>query len=133
MSLAGLLISALILTVVGLWILTPLLRAPNHTITALEEGAGVERQRERLIIFYERVLRNLHDLDEDYNTGKLDPDDYAHERELWAKRGAAALRALDELQSGLFIGTAADEAALDSEIEAAIEAAVNKQRTEPTI
>lgn len=122
MSIEGLLIGALILLVFVAYLALPFFRQRGEWRSA---HLAVARQRERLTLYYERVLHNVHDLDEDFATGKLDPDEYASERELWAQRGIAALKALDNLSAtNLVSPERSDEATIDRDIESAIEAAV---------
>jgi hypothetical protein len=153
MSLPGIGITVMLAAIVILWIVLPLLRRTEDTTTAA--GDALSHQRERLTLYYSRVLRNIHDLDEDYGTGKLDEAEYHQEREAWTQRGVAALQALDNLaqanpqpliaEQEAPIGEDApdavlpelvtasgplDDAALDASIEAAIEAAVRKQRAQ---
>lgn len=128
MSIAGL-IAALILTgVLALWVAAPFLR--RNTASAMSaQQSRVGRQRERLQVYYARVLRNLHDLDEDYATGKLDEADYRADRALWVERGAQVLQALDRLDAQHLIAPLdADEAAIDDAIDRTIEAAVQAYR-----
>lgn len=127
MSPEGLLIGVAIVVLCGIFILEPLLRhreAEFHTDTAL-----TERQRERLLIYYERILTNIRDLDEDHATGKMPAENYAQEREAWVQRGVQVLRALDSLagQSAL-APTDVNDAAIDRAIDNAIEAAVAAYR-----
>ncbi|MBC8098951.1 MAG: hypothetical protein H7Y11_05875 [Armatimonadetes bacterium] len=123
MSVGGLMLLALLGALVLLWIGLPLRR----TTTLAQPNNPSELRRERLEVYYSRVLRNLHDLDEDYATGKLDADDYQREREGWVSRGAAALQALDELAVAPDAAQA-DTAVIDADIEAEIEAAVTAYR-----
>jgi hypothetical protein len=148
MSLPGL-IAALVLAVVVVGLIAlPLLRRGQGETTTLTDT--LSRQRERLTLYYSRVLRNIHDLDEDFATGKLDEAEYQQEREAWTQRGVAALQALDNLaqrtplisEQEPAVRTSSsedtqpkavstlDDAALDASIEAAIEAAVRKQRSQ---
>ena len=124
MSLAGLIVAFGILAALMLWIGWPWLRG-----TPAKTADAVPRQRERLQVYYERVLRNIHDLDEDYAIGKLDQADYAFEREQWAQRGVAALKAMDELDAAHLVASAeVPTLDLDERIEAAIEDAVRTAR-----
>lgn len=119
MSIPGILAALLIFAILVVWVIAPLLRAPK--VDALTQSS-VERQRERLQLYYSRVLRNLHDLDEDFATGKLDDADYAAERALWVERGIHALKALDTLDAQHLVApTHADDAAIDLAIDRAVE------------
>ncbi len=90
----------------------------------------IDKQTERLNVYYDRVLRNLRDLEEDHALGKISDEDYAAEREIWMQRGVQALKALDTLAKHHPVAmTEADNASVDRAIEDAIEAAVAKARS----
>ncbi|MEP7290517.1 MAG: hypothetical protein ABI835_01985, partial [Chloroflexota bacterium] len=61
MSPQGALFALLLALFVIAWIVMPLLQRSAKT----EADPLLEKQRERLLVYYERVLRNIHDLDED--------------------------------------------------------------------
>lgn len=123
MSVAGLLISSLIVVVVGLWVFIPLLRQPDAGANMSEAASFIAQQRERLVILYERSLRNINDLDEDFNLGKLDQDEYARDREALVQRGIAALQGLERLdkREPIIVNDETDSAltasALDDQLE----------------
>jgi hypothetical protein len=125
MSPEGLIIALALLVIVGLWIAAPLLRRQSPR---LSDDALAHKQRERLSVYYERVLTNIRDLEEDHATGKMRTADYEVEREEWVQRGIQILKALDDLREAPI---AADEAsveeAIDNEIEAAIAAYRSKR------
>jgi hypothetical protein len=125
MSLAGIIAAFVIAGVLGAWIMLPLLRR-----TTLSDAAFIDRQRERARAYYERVLTNIRDLDEDYTTGKISGEEYAEERENWVQRGVRLLRLLDELadQQNIVSDHDADDATIDAAIDAAIEDAVKSTR-----
>jgi hypothetical protein len=126
MSTTGLFASLIIVVAFLLWVILPLLRSPHRQAAEIETST-IKRQRERLQVYYERVLRNLHDLDEDHATGKLNPEEYHPERERWVQRGIQALKAIGQLDAQHLIApTTADEATIDASIDDAIEAAVRK-------
>lgn len=126
MSIAGLIFFLLLLGAVAVLVGMPLLRR--------ESGSGADRlhihqQRERLLAYYERVLTNLRDLDEDHSTGKMPDDAYAAEREDWMLRGVEVLRTLDELDDHSVIASSVhDDAAVDEAIDDIIEAAIAARR-----
>jgi hypothetical protein len=126
MSLPGLLFALLLAAFVLLWIVTPILQRRTE---AAGDDPLLDKQRERLLIYYERVLRNIHDLDEDHALDKIEEDDYQREREEWAQRGAQVLQALDTLPARQVIAaTPAEDSAVDSAIDDAIEAAIQRYR-----
>jgi hypothetical protein len=78
-----------------------------------------DKQRERALTYYERVLTNIRDLDDDHSTSKISTEEYNTERELWMNRGVRLLAMLDELNAAQNIidNTHADDAAIDAAIE----------------
>jgi hypothetical protein len=124
MSIEGLVVALALLIGAALWIGAPLLRRqpPKRSDS---------RQHERLLMYYERVLTNIRDLDEDHATGKLNTADYEVEREQWVRRGVELLKALDNLHDvPLAASEAAVEETIDDEIEAAI-AAYRRTASQP--
>lgn len=129
MSSAGLIVAVFMLTTCVLLVVWPLLRRGSDPTA---ESARRNKQRERLLAYYERVLTNIRDLDEDHATGKMPDDDYTAEREEWVQRGIHVLRALDEVSDhSLIADDTADEAAVDEAIDHAIEAAIAARRQQP--
>lgn len=124
MSVAGLLI-ALALSLAALAIAArPLLRPARRERAT---GENLRLQRDRLAAYYERVLTNIRDLDEDMATGKINQGDYEAERETWAGRGIRLLRALDQLEREGSLGVGGEDAA---RIDRAIDEAVAAYRGE---
>jgi hypothetical protein len=123
MSYEGLFVSFVLAAVVAVLIATPLLRRDVQ-----RKGFEVQKQRDRLLAYYERVLTNIRDLDEDHATGKMIDEEYAGEREAWVLRGIQVLKALDELDAGRVL-PAMDEAAADEAIDDALEAAIQAYKT----
>ncbi len=91
MSIAGLIFAVVLFGVVLALVLIPLTRGSQLSVGAFER-----RQRQQALAYYERVLRNLRDLDEDHSTGKISTEEYEAERELWMDRGVQVLQALNE-------------------------------------
>jgi hypothetical protein len=130
MSLWGVTISLAMLVIVILWVAAPLL---GRKRPAAQEARTVEKRRERLLADYERTLRNIRDLDEDYATGKIQPQDHAAEREQWVQRGIQLLMEMDRLdqQSGRpepATASALRPGGADHNVDEAIEAAVTARR-----
>ena len=122
MSIAGLLI-ALVLSLAAMAIVArPLLRPARR-----EHGdaQSLRLQRDRLSVFYERVLTNIRDLDEDMATGKINRGDYEAEREAWVGRGIRLLRAQDQLERNGSLLVGVDE---PDRVDRAIEEAVAAYR-----
>jgi cytochrome c-type biogenesis protein CcmI len=144
MSSEGLIFSLILMAVVALIVLMPMFGRKSDELAE----ALASKQRERLAFYYERVLRNLHDLDEDHTLGKISDDDYERDRAVWLQRGAQALRALDGLnltqmtaepakpkwnEPALVLPrTSADDSAVDRAIDDAIESAIQAYREKQT-
>ena len=127
MSMGGLLFFLLLLAGCALLIAGPLLRREPRNIKVSDQH--FERQRERLIAYYERVLNNLRDLDEDHATGKMPEGAYWTEREEWTERGVQVLKTLDSLNDHSIVpDSARDDAAVDEAIDDAIETAIRSYR-----
>jgi hypothetical protein len=113
MSIVGLVAAAVLALI--------LLIAMARPFFALPTGIASfrDRQRERALSYYERVLSNIRDLDDDHSTGKISEEEYNAGRELWMNRGVRLLAMLDELNAAQDIieNTQADDAAIDAAIE----------------
>jgi hypothetical protein len=107
MSIMGLVIGLVLLTVVVLFVAAPVLRASR-----LSQVSPSNPQRERVLAYYERVVGAIRDLDEDHALGKIDASAYQRERALWAERGVQALSLLDGMGED-----AAPASDLDAQIE----------------
>ncbi|MDE2775494.1 MAG: hypothetical protein OXI77_06100 [Chloroflexota bacterium] len=94
MSVPGLLIALVLSLFAMAAVARPLLRPPKR------ERAAASSQREqckRIETYYERVLTNIRDLDEDFATGKINEGDYQSEREVWVERGIRLLRVRNQV------------------------------------
>ncbi|MCY4064448.1 MAG: hypothetical protein OXG53_18930 [Chloroflexi bacterium] len=120
MSIPGLLL-ALVLSLIALAIVAhPLLGAARQR---RRSGSSLGLESERVKTYYERVLSNIRDLDEDFATGKISEDDYHAEREVWAQRGIRLLRVQDQLErEGSSPMAGADPERLDRALEEAVAA-----------
>jgi hypothetical protein len=90
MSLGGLIASALLVAIALVEILRPFLkkrRAVEHMVLDKKQ-----RTQDELVTTYERVLSTIHDLDDDYNTGKIEPNSYQEERKRWTEQGVKLLQ-----------------------------------------
>ena len=119
MSVAGLVFGLILLLAAFIWIGAPLLRREKFRLGGDEV---LQKQHERLLLIYERVLTNIRDLDEDHTTGKMQTTDYESERESWVQRGIQVLKAMDHMDEEHPLANVADDAAIDAEIERAIAA-----------
>ncbi|GAB5491299.1 MAG: hypothetical protein Phog2KO_15140 [Phototrophicaceae bacterium] len=120
MSIIGLSSALTMLLILLAFVAVPLLRRQQST------QSFSNKQRERALSYYERVLTNIRDLDDDLATDKIHQDEYQLERERWMERGVELLKMLDELDKAQNI--ISDENANDADIDLAIENAIsNKQ------
>ncbi|RMG78489.1 MAG: hypothetical protein D6712_21325 [Chloroflexi bacterium] len=115
MNTETLIITLALSSAVLVWTLWPLLRRRQEN----SHLAEYLKQEEQLRVLYDRVLTNVRDLDEDYDTGKITEDDYRQERDLWVQRGVQVLKAMDVLQAQMQAAAPQinDD---DDEVEAAI-------------
>ena len=126
MSIQGLLFALLLALFLLAWIVMPLFQRDNPPP---QDDPLLDKQRERLLVYYERVLRNIRDLDEDHALGKMDEAEYTRERADWSERGVQVLQALDTLHAREVIApTPAEDTAVDHAIDDAIEAAIRRYR-----
>ena len=125
MSVPGLFMGLVILIGILLFVLSPLAR-PTSAGTPVD--LLIEKQRERLLMVYERVLGNIRDLDEDLTTNKMSETDYATERELWVQRGIQVLKSLDALKTKQILTTSSVAEDIDRAIDNRIEAAIAAYR-----
>lgn len=125
MSIEGLVLSLIIALITVAIVASPLWQ--RGTALAAEDML-LQKQRERLLVYYERVLTNLRDLDEDYSTGKMQAADYETEREEAVQRGVQVLKAMDDLGQHHLIVSSSDQATLDHAIDDAIEQAIAAHR-----
>jgi hypothetical protein len=121
MSSAGLVFGLIILLVALVLIGTPLFR---RQIGQVGDDTLLQKQHERLLLIYERVLTNIRDLEEDHTTGKMQTADYETEREIWVQRGIQVLKALDRLEERDVIANVADDEGIDQAIDDEIEQAI---------
>jgi hypothetical protein len=91
-SIEGLIVAFIMLIVVALIAVVPLLGRRTR------RGDLSLSSPEQLVVQYERVLKNVRDLDEDFATGKMPQTDYALEREEWVQRGIHLLKLLDDTE-----------------------------------
>lgn len=125
MSITGLIVGVILFLITIGIVIVPLLLQ-----NATTEDSFRNRQRERALAYYERVLRNIRDLDDDLATQKIHQDEYQAERERWMSQGVELLRMLEELdnQHNIVDTNDADDADIDAAIESAIAQADVKQQ-----
>lgn len=115
MSIEGIIFAVVLTAGVAFVALRPLFAVRRTSV-----NDSREKQRERVLAYYERVLLNVRDLDDDHATAKIHADEYAQERELWVARGVALLALLDELDDHAIAEANASDAEIDALIEAKI-------------
>jgi hypothetical protein len=121
MSSAGLIFGIIILLAALILIGAPLFRRQTKLGG---DDALLQKQRERLLLIYERVLTNIRDLEEDHTTEKMQTGDYEIEREIWVQRGIQVLKALDRLEEHHIIADVVDDEGIDQAIDDEIEQAI---------
>jgi hypothetical protein len=95
MSSAGLIFALLASGVSVAYVLLPMMRSAQTDT----RSARARKARDELLTAYERVLAALRDLDEDFQTGKLDAATHQEERGVWMQRGAGLLQQLETLDA----------------------------------
>jgi hypothetical protein len=125
MSLPGLFMGLVIVLAVLFFVAGPLFQRPDVTTS---DDELIQKQRERLLLVYERVLGNMRDLDEDHTTLKMSDEDYITERELWVQRGIQVLKTLDALNAKNMVTNSTEAEDIDRAIDKRIEAAVAAYR-----
>ncbi len=120
MSIVGLLVSLILVFITALIVVYPIVRKPKKD----GSNSSLSQQYDRIQAYYERVLTNIRDLDEDYTTEKINEADYSEEREVWVHRGIRLLRVREQLDSqhSLVDSQHQDASDVDSAIEEAIRA-----------
>ena len=122
MSIVGLLITLLLVVITIVIVAYPLFGSPRGNSAAAD---SLRLHQDRLRVYYERVVTNIRDLDEDLATGKFDEDNHRREREVWVHRGMQLLRMQDQLDAEHPLDSDASDV---DEIDKAIEAAVAAYR-----
>lgn len=93
MSSTGLIVVILVAAASAFWIALPMITRRKIATSLVQ----IQKQKahDELLTTYERILASIRDLDEDFNTGKLQEDVYQQERAYWADRGVQVLQQLD--------------------------------------
>lgn len=118
MSAMGLIISLIIVALGVAWVMLPVIQQSRR------KEMSTTRERDELLTQYERVLSAIRDLDEDFQTGKLDEATYSEERSLWAQRGVQILQRLEARGLRQPAGTQHPESGAVSGPEDELEAAI---------
>lgn len=123
MSIIGLFTALVLMLLVLAVMIAPLMMKQDESASSFRS-----KQRERALAYYERVLRNIRDLDDDLATGKIMQAEYDLERERWLARGVEILQMIDQLDHAQNIAATLPSDANDAEIDAVIEQAVAEVR-----
>lgn len=122
MSALGLVVSLVFMGLCVAWIIFPFLKQDQGKLASGQ--SLIQSEHEQLTIQYGQVVSTLRELDEDYSTGKVQPDEYERERPQLARRGVEILKQLDKLQADhpslQLSGQSRDDQAIDDAIEAAV-------------
>ena len=97
MSTEGLIIALTMVVITSLWIAAPLL---------LRKLTSPQDQHAVLLSTYKQLLSSIHELDDDYASGKIDAAYYQTEREGWMQHGIQMLVAIDKLDKPTKLKTA---------------------------
>lgn len=93
MSIGGMIGAAILIVITLAAILRPYLNTKQNLRRVL--ASEKQRSQDELVTSYERVLSMIRDLDEDYHTGKLNPDSYQEERAYWTEQGIKLLQKIE--------------------------------------
>lgn len=92
----GTIVIVLVVAGVGLlWLAFPFINRAGLQA----EAAFKQRDREKLLVDYERILTTIRELDDDFRLGKLSQETYQMEREVWAEQGTALVEQLEKLKA----------------------------------
>ena len=115
--------TVILLGIALLAVLQPILANRRGDFTA----TLAQKKRDELLSSYERVLATIRDLDEDYNTGKLDDESYQAERAIWTERGIAVLQELEPQEEQIHL-QAPRQSQAEQELNDAVENAIAAYR-----
>jgi hypothetical protein len=128
MELIGSLLLVLaVAVVVAIFVTQPFLRRQTAALengdnSGISEEKTLDHQRSTLLAERDQVLTALQELDFDHTLGKVPEEDYQEQRGLLLRKGADALRQLDEMNSSTTV--------LEQSVEDRIEAAVAARRAD---
>jgi len=93
MSIEGLIVSLVILGGSLFWLALPFLRRGAWSKAELAQ----QKERERILANYERIIATIRDLDEDFQLGKFSEEVHATQRAYWTEQGAETLKMLEQM------------------------------------
>ncbi len=124
MSLGSIFLGAALLLVVGLFIARPFLVPHAHAPQPRKKMS----RRQQLLAQKEDILDAIHDLEFDYETGKIPVELFEHQRELLKVQAAAVLKELDALKAQR---PAKPKSRKEQDIEAAIMQRRKRAKAQP--
>jgi hypothetical protein len=120
MSIPGILMALVLVALSVAIVALPLLRANSSR----SREALARKAHDEILTAYERVLTTIRDLDEDFQTGKLQETEYQEERTRRVQQGAVLLQQLEVLDASQVwqggVETPAAAAVDDAAVEALI-------------
>ncbi|MFN8376405.1 MAG: hypothetical protein U0694_26480 [Anaerolineae bacterium] len=93
MSIEGLIVSLVILGGGLFWLALPFLRRGAWSKAELAQ----QKERERILANYERIIATIRDLDEDFQLGKFSQEVHTTQRAYWTEQGAETLKLLEQM------------------------------------
>jgi hypothetical protein len=116
LTLGSILLGAALLIIVLLYLARPFAMPED-------EAARLDREEiDALLLRKESLLRDIRELDDDYESAKVAPELYQRARPAMVKQAALIMKQLDDLGHG-------EAAAVPADLDAQIEAAVRRVRT----
>lgn len=123
MTIPGLVIGIVLFFVALVGVVYPFVQEQRNSSRATVEA---QKKRDELLTSYERVLATIRDLDEDHQTGKIDPDTYQREREYWTEQGIVLLQKLDPDSDDPVADVPVVDEPMVSDADAALDDAIEK-------
>lgn len=120
MSIPGILVALVLVALSVSIVALPLLRANNSR----SRQALARKARDEILTAYERVLTVIRDLDEDFQTGKLQQAEYQEERARRVQQGTALLQQLEALETAQAWQASAEAPTTNPVDDAAVEALI---------
>jgi hypothetical protein len=128
----GTIVIVLLVAGVGLfWLAYPFISRAGSQLQT--EAVFRQRDREKLLVDYERILTTIRELDDDFRLGKLSQETYQIEREAWAQQGTILVERLEKLKESVPLPRSpkahlpkSPQPDADSDLDAALEQAIAK-------
>ena len=131
MSLGGIIGASILFIIALAAILKPYMNSKQNLRQLL--SSEKQHSQDELVTSYERVLAMIRDLDEDHQTGKLDPKSYQDERTYWTEQGIKLLQKIEpDNDAELPTAQSAEPDEADLVLDDAIEQAISAYRQAKT-